>query len=239
MKNLNDDLDLKTIVLSNPSSYKILEKYNLDYCCNGNKTLKEACQEKSLDYSRILKEIKSYKSKQDETDPNSLSLIKLADLIEKTHHQFIKSEIPEISVLLEKAAKHHKTPNLAVLKNLFETLADEMTQHMEKEEKMLFPAIRELEERGQIRNFACFDKSANPLATIADPIKQMEAEHVSAGDILEKINEIIDEKDFSVCTSLELLRKKLKALQVDLHRHIHKENYILFPKAIVLESSSL
>jgi len=138
--------------------------------------------------------------------------------------------------LIDKVERTHKTKNLFNLQIIFQALVDEISEHLEKEEKILFPAVKELELHGKIKNFACADKTKNPLATIANPIKQMEEDHINAGLALEQINEIIDDTDFIKCTSLEILFNKLKALQEDLHIHIHKENYILFPKTIALEN---
>ena len=231
-------ITLKNIVTSNPSSYKILEEYGLDYCCGGNQTLEEACKEKSLDLKAILAEIESCKTYESDIDVDKLSLTALVDHIENTHHVFMKEEIAQILTLLDKAVNRHNTQDLINLQKIFQTLVEEITAHLQKEENILFPAIRELDQTGEIKNFACFDKTNNPLATIGNPINQMEVEHENAAKLLSEINLIIDKKDFIQCTTLEILYNKLKNLETDLHRHIHKENYILFPKALKKENSS-
>lgn len=231
-------ITLKNIVTSNPSSYKILEKYRFDYCCGGNKTLEEACREQSLDLKQIVTEIEANNTLESDIDVDKLSLIDLVDHIENTHHVFMKEEIPQILTLLEKVVNRHNTQDLKKLQNIFQTLVDDITLHLQKEENILFPAIRELDKTGEIKNFACVDKTNNPLATIGNPINQMEEEHEAAGKLLKEINSIIDKDDFIHCTSLEILFNKLKGLETDLHRHIHKENYILFPKALKKENCS-
>ncbi|NGX48862.1 MAG: Iron-sulfur cluster repair protein YtfE [Candidatus Anoxychlamydiales bacterium] len=235
MEKLNKDMTLKNIVTANPASYKILEKYKLDYCCGGNKTLKNACDEKSLDMEKIILEINDLEKDEAIVDVNNLTLSELVDHIESTHHVFMKKEIPDILALLEKAVNRHNTEDLKNLNEIFKTLVEDITAHLEKEEQILFPAVRELEEFGEIKSIACFDKSTNPLASIANPINQMEMEHEAVGNLLKKINQIIDKEDFKQCMTLELLYTKLKGLEEDLHRHIHKENYVLFPKAIEKE----
>ncbi len=239
MNNITKNTKLKSIVILNPSSYKILEKYNLDYCCNGNKTLEESCKEKSLDSAKIIQELKKTETLKDDSNVDKMTLTELASHIENTHHIFMKKEIHEILSLLDKVINRHKTKNLIELKNLFEELSEEVSLHFEKEEKILFPAIKELEKYGKIENFACFNKTQNSCAAIKNLINQMELEHINAGKVLEKINKIIDAKDFIQCTSMNILFNKLKAFQEDLHRHIHKENYILFPKVIALENKAL
>ncbi|NGX34600.1 MAG: Iron-sulfur cluster repair protein YtfE [Candidatus Anoxychlamydiales bacterium] len=238
MEKINKDMTLKSIVISNPSRYRVLEKYRLDYCCGGNKTLEDACFDKSLDLEKIITEINNLKKDDTQVDVDNLSLTELVDHIDSTHHVFMKKEIPEILALLDKAVNRHKTDDLIKLNEIFHTLVDDITAHLEKEEKILFPAVRELEEFGEIKSIACFDKSTNPLATVANPINQMEMEHDAVAGLLKKINTIIDKDDFKQCTTLEILFNKLKGLEEDLHRHIHKENYVLFPKAIEKEGSS-
>jgi len=98
MEKFKEDTKLKTIVISLPNSYKVFEKYGLDYCCGGNQTLKNACQDKSLDYKQILSEISSTHHSVDKTDVNNISLTELVNHIENTHHVFMRQEVPEIFI---------------------------------------------------------------------------------------------------------------------------------------------
>ncbi len=233
---MDTKITLKNIVTANPSSYKVLENYGLDYCCGGNKTLKDACEEKSLDLNQIVSQIEATQYLESDIDIDKLSLTNLIDHIESTHHVFMKEEIPQILEILKKVMNRHNTQDLVNLQKIFQTLVDDITQHLEKEETILFPAVKELEATGEIKNFACVDKTNNPLATIGNPINQMEMEHEAVGKLLKEITSIIDKDDFIQCTSLEILHNKLKNLETDLHRHIHKENYVLFPKALKKEN---
>jgi regulator of cell morphogenesis and NO signaling len=235
MNKLNENMTLKDIVLQNTSYYKILEKYKLDYCCNGKKIFKEACQEKNLNSQKILEELNSFNTIQKEIDLKNLSLSELVDHIEDTHHVFMKKEMPEILALLDKVVNHHKTADLKRLQKIFKILSDDISLHLKKEETILFPAIKELDKYGKVKNLACANKEKNPKASINNPIKQMEAEHEMAGAILSEIDEIINKENFEICTSVKILKEKLIALQEDLHRHIHKENYLLFPNALKKE----
>ncbi|NGX62613.1 MAG: Iron-sulfur cluster repair protein YtfE [Candidatus Anoxychlamydiales bacterium] len=238
MDKINEKMELQEIVSLNLNSYKVLEKYRLDYCCGGKNTLEDACKEKALDAKQIIEEINSLKKEEVLVDVDRLSLLDLVEHIKSTHHVFVKKEIPEILALVEKVVGVHKTDNLVKLKDLFKTLVEDISMHLEKEEQILFPAVEELEKYGKVQNFACADKTKNPLATIKNPIDQMFLEHENAGKLLEKINAIIDADDFAKCKTLQILHDKLKAFEEDLHRHIHKENYILFPKVIAKENES-
>ncbi|OGN60148.1 MAG: hypothetical protein A3F40_00260 [Chlamydiae bacterium RIFCSPHIGHO2_12_FULL_27_8] len=234
---LNENIALKDIVLQNPSFYKILEKHHLDYCCNGDKTLKNACSEKSLDSQKIIDELNSLTIIPKEIDVNNLSLSDLADHIENTHHIFTKKEMPEILDLLDKVVHRHKSDNLLRLQKIFKILSDDLSMHFKKEEKILFPAIKELDKLGKVQNFGCANREENPHATINNPIKQMKAEHKIAGALLKEMEDIINKEGFEACTSLKVLKNKIIALEEDLHIHIHKENYILFPKALLKEKN--
>ncbi|KKM59920.1 hypothetical protein LCGC14_1547030, partial [marine sediment metagenome] len=143
------------------------------------------------DMEKIITEINDLKKDEAIVDVDNLSLTELVDHIESTHHVFMKKEIPDILALLDKAVNRHKTEDLKNLNEIFQTLVEDITAHLEKEEQILFPAVRELEEFGEIKSIACFDKSANPLASVANPINQMEMEHTAVGNLLKKNNQLL------------------------------------------------
>ena len=69
----------------------------------------------------------------------------------------------------------------------------------------------------------------------------MEAEHSSAGDALFKIRDL--SKNYSTpedaCNTFKALYSELKEFEEDLHKHIHLENNLLFPKSIEIEKDLL
>ena len=122
-----------------------------------------------------------------------------------------------------------------LLNELFNNLADELLSHMQKEEQILFPYIKKLvadESAGNCADGACF-------GTVIGPISVMEQEHENAGVILKKLYQLSNGYNApeDACNTFRVLYGKLKEFEDDLHRHIHLENNILFPKAIELEQT--
>lgn len=104
---------------------------------------------------------------------------------------------------------------------------------MHKEEMILFPYIKEL----AIAKKNNTSIAPPPFGTIQNPINMMEAEHDGAGDIIKQIAELSSNftPPAKACNTFRALYAKLEEYQNDLFQHIHLENNILFPKAIVLE----
>jgi regulator of cell morphogenesis and NO signaling len=107
-----------------------------------------------------------------------------------------------------------------------------MFSHMAKEEIVLFPLVRELETKGAVSH-AC--------GSLANPIRQMESEHDSAGGALARLRELTDGfiPDADSCNTHRALLASLAQLEGDLHDHVHKENNVLFPRALALEAQAV
>jgi len=74
--------------------------------------------------------------------------------------------------------------------------------------------------------------------TVQNPIRQMESEHDTAGGVLAEMRTITSGYLLpdDACETFKALYAGLKAMENDLHQHIHLENNILFGKAVELES---
>ncbi|HET9486443.1 MAG TPA: hemerythrin domain-containing protein, partial [Chryseosolibacter sp.] len=151
----------------------------------------------------------------------------LADYIIQNHHQYVKNAIPEIEMLLEKVCAAHGSDNIELLniQQDFSDLAEELLNHMAKEEMALFPAIKRLE---------AHNGSDHPLTdTLKAPITMMEHEHVIAGDLMKSIRGLSNNytvPEFA-CPTYRVTYQKLKEFDNDLMTHVHLENNILFRKA--------
>ncbi len=130
--------------------------------------------------------------------------------------------------MVEAHGENH--PELATVQEVFASLRAELEPHMFKEERVLFPAIRQLEQSADDPSF--------PFGTVANPIRMMEQEHDDAGYALSRLQTLT--RDYRVpevaCNTYRAMLAGLRHLEEDMHRHVHKENSILFPKAIELET---
>lgn len=222
------------LVASKPELARLFEQLGIDYCCGGKMPLAEACEQKKLDPATVAVLIESHQSgaaahQPSNVNPALMSLTELADHVEQTHHRYLKEELPRLAPLLERVALRHsdKNANLPQVLHIFNTFAQELVEHMAKEERILFPAIREME-----RQLA--GNPGAPVMNVAGPINVMEREHQDAGDALLEMRNLC--AGFTTppggCNTYRAVMHSLDELERDMHQHVHKENNILFPRAI-------
>ncbi|MCX6169430.1 MAG: iron-sulfur cluster repair di-iron protein [Ignavibacteriales bacterium] len=239
VKSTNDFslLKVKDVVAENFYAVELFEKFGIDFCCNGNRSLQEALKEKQISNNKFLEElnkvnqsISSESQRYTEWDLNFL-----AQYIVNNHHTYVKNAIPEITAHLEKVKSAHgkKYSYISEIQNIFALVAEELTNHMMKEERILFPIVKYLTESQRFNE----KPKTGGYGTIKNPIRQMEAEHVSAGGAMEKIRALTNNYSLpaDACTTFQVTYKELDEFEKDLHKHVHLENNILFPRAIELE----
>lgn len=225
---------LAQIVKANHKTAAIFEKYNLDFCCKGKRSLEQACTEKALPVDQIISELQATaNSCQVVADFNKMPLIQLADYIVLTHHKYVKEEMPQIFAYLQKIVSKHGDRHSELLKvfEAFTALKEEMEEHMKKEELILFPRIKALKRHTKEKS-----EWKVEVTYLQAPISMMEEEHDQAGRLLEEIRELTSNftPPADACTTYRLSFAALQAFELDLHQHVHLENNILFPKTIEL-----
>jgi regulator of cell morphogenesis and NO signaling len=230
---------VREIALEQPAAIRVFEKFGIDYCCGGRKPLAQVCQERSLEMDALLAAIENASQMQPSTttDWTTASLEALCEHIVKTHHQYVRNEIPRLWQLAQKVVARHGTdrPELAEIQQLIKAAGEDLVQHLSKEELMLFPYITNME-----RNFAnCGPRSLGCFGTVRNPIGVMMAEHDSAGETLARIRVLSNDytPPEGACPTFLGFYQALSEFERDLHRHVHMENNILFPRAIELEES--
>ncbi len=219
-------------VARRPSTSRVFEKYGIDYCCGGKERLGEACARIGVDLGAVVAELAESAANEGATDEEpsalGLTLTELCDSIVGTHHAYLKRELPRLEGLVEKVVAAHgeRHPTLFRLAELFRALVGELMPHLMKEEEILFPAIRAIDRSEDARSF--------PFGTVDHPIRMMEHEHEEAGGLLAELRSVTHEYRLPSggCNTYRALLDGLRELEADLHRHIHKENHLLFPRAV-------
>jgi regulator of cell morphogenesis and NO signaling len=218
---------LKHIVIASPTTAPILEKYGLDYCCSGNQTLKEACESKNLPLQQVLKEIQNRIEMQKQSNEDDKKFIdyttrELVQHIVEQHHKYLREQIPSLQPLMVKVARVHgqNHPELIPLRDIVQYTTDDLLEHIDKEEQEAFGDILQ-------------NKEWNEDA-LKEWIKGLEKEHVETGNAFRQMEELTN--GFTIpsdaCTSYRNLFLRLQDFIRDMHVHVHKENYILFPKLL-------
>jgi len=229
------------LVRERPARSRVFEALDIDYCCGGKLPLEQACKKKGLDVEDVRRRLAESDAAQEATDlvdADAMGLAELADHIQHVHHDYLKAELPRLDAITEKVARVHgeNEPRLADVRHAFVKLRDELVPHMMKEEIVLFPLIRQLESHANespnepLEQFHC--------GSVQNPIRQMMIEHDHSGDELAVMREKTD--GFTppewACNTYRAMLDALAALEKDMHQHIHKENNVLFIKAVELET---
>jgi regulator of cell morphogenesis and NO signaling len=232
---------VREIALEQPSSIRVFEHYGIDYCCGGRKPLAEACVAGKLKVDTVIAALEAAAKIAAPAghDWSQASLESLSGHIVATHHAYVKKELPRLSELALKVVARHgaTTPELKVIQTALVRLDEELSQHLSKEEAILFPYIVQLERAhaaGTALPHGCFGAVANPIA-------MMTQEHDAAGTLLAEIRRLSHNfvTPADACPTYHAFYDGLKEFEQDLHRHIHLENNILFPRAIDLEALAL
>lgn len=231
---LNEQTIVGQIVANNYRTATVFNKYKIDFCCKGDRSLQDVCTKSNLQVDTIIKELANCRSTESTEDFESWDADLLVDYIIKKHHRYVESKIPEILSYIIKVSKVHgeRHPEVVEIANLFSESASALLHHMHKEEKILFPYILELSSRNPV---------AKPVFnTIENPVNMMKDEHEQEGERFRQIATLSNEytPPADACTTYRVAYSILQEFEADLHKHIHLENNILFPKAIALEEKS-
>lgn len=235
MREILPELFIADLVAERPSRSRAFEELGLDYCCGGKRSLALACEKKGLSVDLLIQKIREIDSASPDVELDTLAEATLAELIDHilaAHHEYLKTNLPYLQTLVDRVAVRHgeSDPRLVELAKVFAEFRAEINSHMLKEEMMLFPEIRAVEATDPADRAV-----SNSMGT---KISMMEQEHDQAALALERFSSLTD--NFAPldehCTKHRALFIGLKELIENTHQHISKENNLLFPKAIGMES---
>lgn len=226
---LNSNDTIGVLVNKIPGSAKVLEELGVDYYCDGKKSLAEACEKTGYDADGILEGI--YNSVPEniprcERDLSKANMYRFLDHMTEQHYGFVLGVTPRLTQLIKQVIDRHgkSHPDLIDLNNLFALLCEDLGRHMLKEEKVLYKLTRQFE--------SGYEKLEDELP--AEQLQLLEQEHSSAINLISKIRSLTNGYVVPeyACPTYRSMLKKMKRLEFDLHRHIHEENNIIYPRAL-------
>ena len=225
---------LGQLVTANPALAIELERLHLDYCCGGQDTLLDACTAKGLDPSEVVELLESLLPAV-AAEPEAWTTMGPAELVDHlvtTHHRYLWDEMPRVSALVDKIVGVHggRHPELVEIARCWAEVRADLEPHLLKEEQVLFPLVRRL-----AWSTAPHD---SPCETLANPISVMLREHEAVGELLAELRTRTDgfRPPPDGCASYQACFSAMAELEADTHLHIHKENNLLFPVVLALES---
>lgn len=221
---------LGDLVIEDARRTRILEKFGIDYCCSGQRSLAEATREAGFDLDVIAQALDLPDgSPSPQGQPARENAVLAHDIVD-THHAYMWEEMPRLQALVDKVNTVHgdRHPELARVRAAYTEAVAALDPHMTTEERVVFPAISRLEKTGA------------PLAafgSFAKPIEELRAEHDAVGALFKEIRTITDgyAAPDDACNSYRAMLKGLEEMELDLHEHIHLENNVLFPRVLKLE----
>ncbi|MGA7826019.1 MAG: iron-sulfur cluster repair di-iron protein [Geobacteraceae bacterium] len=234
------DFSRKTIgeiVADDYRTAKVFEDHGIDFCCGGKIALSEICRDKGIEFAAIHQEIESVKvaSLDRSLNYSAWELPFLIDFIVNTHHSYLKETMGQTAEYARKIADIHGTnhPEVIDIAKIFTKIVTDLTDHLKYEEEHFFPAIKRLDTAK--KSHGTPDKT--DLETISVGLEKLHREHEEVGDAIHKIRHLAKEYEIpgDVCNTFVVTYQKLKEFEDDLHKHVHLENNILFPKALRLK----
>ncbi|HEX7088053.1 MAG TPA: iron-sulfur cluster repair di-iron protein [Vicinamibacterales bacterium] len=216
-----------------PATIKVFQQHGIEFCCGGRTPLGDACERHGLSYETLAAELREAIASNAPWQPanwQEASLGALIDHIQRRYHAVLREELPRLARMLDRVISRHgeQLPEtLLPLRDTFVRFEQELLSHMQKEDNVLFPAIRALERPAGHAAWA---------GALEQPIEVMEHEHADAGEALARMRAITNgyAPPEWACPTFRGLYYGLAALESDMHVHVHLENNILFPRATAL-----
>lgn len=235
--NIHPDMTVGEMVAHHYRTAEVFKRHGIDFCCGGKKSLGKACADKNIGWETLATELDQVLQAPEmpSQNPEVWEPDFLAEYIVQTHHRYLRENLPLLREFTAKISAVHgeRHPELKLVEKQVELLSTDLMEHMLKEENVLFPYIKAMCAAQREHR----QSPAVPFGTVQNPIRMMEHEHEYAGALLENIADLTAEftPPEDACTTYRVAFAKLRELDEDLHWHVHLENNVLFPKAVLLE----
>jgi len=238
MTDVSTTTTIGDVVAGDLRSAAVFARYGIDFCCGGRRSIEDACRSRGISPEIVLRDLESIAHRHETAQSDDMTtwpLDRVIDHIVTNHHSYVRRQIAVIQAYVDKLAakKSERFPAMRQIAEGWTALAEELARHLDKEEAILFPAIR-----------ALFQASAEgealprtPFGTIQNPVRVMELEHVHAGNGMWQVRQLTNnyQPPADACVTWRACYAELEAFERDLHLHVHLENNILFPAAARLE----
>lgn len=222
--------NVSKIVAEDFRTAAVFSNYDIDFCCNGGISLMEICRKKGIEPEQILKDLDEAGSFPPRLDYQSFTQEELIDHVIEVHHHYVRNTLTILGKYLEKLCKVHgeKRQELFEIKKEFDQASLELSQHMDKEERVLFPYLIAMQRA--LKND--YHLSPPHFGNVDNPMKDMEREHQTEGDRFKRMRELSNDfkPPLGACQTYKVTYEMLKEFESDLHTHIHLENNIIFPR---------
>ena len=227
------DKTVAQVVTENMGADHVFSKYKIDFCCGGDATLKTVCKENGIEFSVLKNEIESVTAIiNSDVNFGEMDMVSLINHSKSVYHKYLKENIPVLSQLAVKVAEVHwmQHEEVVLISNSLSKGISEIAEQLSIEETIIFPFINKI--IGQEYLNTKLDE--NELVTLKNAIKSIDKGFKNTGDIFKKISKL--SKNYTppsgACNTFKLLYEKLQEFEQELHKFIHFNKNILFPKML-------
>ncbi len=233
---------IREIVSSQPTAAAILQRFDIDVCAQANESLNEACAHLQLSIEQVMEKLEDGEALDGgakRTNPRELTPSRLIQHIVRVHHRNVRQELPRLVELAHAVVEKHgeRTPELKRVELLTAELRAEMTEHIRKEEQVLFPHITEVDEAPLL----AFRPPQECFSRIGQPVFLMVQEHERVKLLIAELQRLTN--DFKppvwACAAFAALYEGLRIFAANLEEHIRLEDEALFPRAIAMEAEMM
>ncbi len=159
----------------------------------------------------------------------------LIEYIVSTHHSYIRWNAELIHDQAQKLAELYgeSHPELRNLSEAIHGFLEKLLNHIEREESLIFPAIRQL-----IRKKAELETEKDfHVASLKKWLNIIQSEHERSDETLRHMRKATNDYLLppDAGSPYDYLFRKMKEFEDNMFKHIHLENNILFPKTEALE----
>jgi len=235
---IEKDMKLADVIHHDHNLVPVINRFGI-HLGFGDKTIKTLCKINNVNQEFFLTILNAYHDHQyfPRKHLQSFPAALLIDYLKRSHRYYIDEKIPEIELFIEKLGNENDldTETFTLLKNFFSEYKQELFNHINKEERTVYPYVKKLE--NAIDSGLISKELLKEMETYS--ITDYEKEH---DDVEEKLfdlkNIIIKYLPNSENDKLYFnLLKELFELENDLNDHSRIEDLILVPKVEAMEYS--
>ncbi|KAL0207587.1 hypothetical protein P9112_012215 [Eukaryota sp. TZLM1-RC] len=222
---ITESYKISDVLRKSSRTSTVFHNYGIDFCCGGEDTLKQACEKSGALLTHLLADLRKELKTQCSTleqhpehpDVSNLALPELVDHIYQYHHSYLYANLPRISYLFQKVKNVHgnKHSYLNSAADMFNKLHEELIQHLELEERTVFPQLE----------FGDYTKA---------DVESIQTDHYEVGELLDVLRKTMHdyEPPEGACVSFKILLEKLKTMERNIFDHVSEEQSLLFPAAL-------
>jgi regulator of cell morphogenesis and NO signaling len=228
------------IAFRQPATVEIFDRAGMDYCCDGWPGLGDGCSTLDVppeEMARMIAEPEP-ESRRHQADWNRCTCEFLVLRLLRKQHADIQAQIRDLPTVAAATAERDDSrhPELMTILELVKELAEELTFHMDSEERNVFPILLDVE----LAYLGELTASSAPRE-IGSILKKMAEEHRIAGRTLGRLRHESNGFHPPVEADGEFKQfyDRLGLLYSAIRQDLHVENNVLFSRVAQMEAALL